>query len=105
MNDMGNKKSNIKNCSDCKPADMDCQISVECKRQRREKRSALCEANSNAVLGDVDERLHERYHNDFIKWNRNNRIYGTGDVFMWLISTKEGNECLDWLQVKRANLA
>lgn len=26
-----------KNCAECKPADMSCQISVQCKRQRRKK--------------------------------------------------------------------
>ncbi len=28
----------VKSCADCKPADIDCQISAECKKQRREER-------------------------------------------------------------------
>ena len=38
MNDRKNKELNIKSCAECIPADMDCQVSVECKRQRREQR-------------------------------------------------------------------
>ena len=31
-----NKVKEIKSCVDCKPADIDCQISKSCKKQRRE---------------------------------------------------------------------
>ena len=32
------KMREIKSCAYCKPADITCQISKECKRQRREKK-------------------------------------------------------------------
>ena len=98
MNDRIGRRLIDKSCADCIPADMDCQISVECKRQRREKQrkednmakeffkgdkvwiyDSPCEPRLATIVCKMSQV--EAYQVEYKEGREKLRVYGTHNIF------------------------